>query len=148
MLFVLDVVRIGLRTLFQSSTDFAFLVISRLLIRYVDIIERLRHEIASVMEGGQLPTRDQIRKMPYLACVIKESGSEQFGLFLGSSRLYSPLRSSPLSSCSAEQSGSGTNHSSTNSGRAGRKQTNVGKERRTRRVFAVCEFTKEKHIRF
>jgi hypothetical protein len=145
MLFVLDV---GLRTLFQSSADFAFLVTSRLLIRHVNVMERLRHEIASVMEGGQLPTRDQIRKMPYLACVIKESGSEQFGLFLGSSRLYSPIRSSSLSSCSAEQSGSGTNHSSTNRGRSGRKQTNVGKERRTRRVFAVCEFTKEKHIRF
>lgn len=103
MLFVLDVVRIGLRTRFQSSADFAFLVISRLLIRHVNVMERLRQEISSVMEGGQVPTRDQIRKMPYLACVIKESGSEHFGLFLGSSRLYSPIRSSSLSSCPAEQ---------------------------------------------
>lgn len=89
MLFVLDVVRIGLRTRFQTSADIAFLVISRLLVRHVNVMKRLRQEIASVMEGGQVPTRDQIRKMPYLACVIKESGSEQFGTFLQSSRLYS-----------------------------------------------------------
>ena len=89
MLLVLDVVRIGPTTRFQTSADIAFLVISRLLVRHMNVMKRLRQEIALVMEGGQVPTRDQIRKMPYLACVIKESGSKKFGTFLRSSRLYS-----------------------------------------------------------
>lgn len=38
-------------------------------------MKRLREEIASVMDGNLTPTRDQIKKMPYLACVIKESES-------------------------------------------------------------------------
>lgn len=81
MLFILDIVRIELRPPFQSSADIAFAAISRLLVRHVNVMKRLRLEISSVMEGGQVPTRDQIRKMPYLACVIKESRSEQLGTF-------------------------------------------------------------------
>lgn len=34
---------------------------------------RLREEIASVMGDSAHPTKEQIRKMPYLSCVIKES---------------------------------------------------------------------------
>ncbi|KAJ5846654.1 hypothetical protein N7534_010323 [Penicillium rubens] len=45
----------------------------RLLVRHAHVMERLRREIASVMEGGTTPSREQIRRMPYLACVIKES---------------------------------------------------------------------------
>lgn len=37
------------------------------------VMERLQKEIKSVMENSGHPTRVQIRKMPYLACVIKES---------------------------------------------------------------------------
>ncbi|KAJ5358207.1 hypothetical protein N7541_005365 [Penicillium brevicompactum] len=36
-------------------------------------MERLPREIASIMEVSPTPSREQIRKMPYLACVIKES---------------------------------------------------------------------------
>jgi cytochrome P450 len=36
-------------------------------------MERLRTEIENVMGGSTSPTRDQIRKMPFLACVVKES---------------------------------------------------------------------------
>jgi hypothetical protein len=39
-------------------------------------MKRLRQEIATVMEGGHIPSREQIKKMPYLACVIKECASE------------------------------------------------------------------------
>lgn len=40
-------------------------------------MQKLRKEIASVMEGGKTANREQIRRMPYLACVIKESQSRQ-----------------------------------------------------------------------
>lgn len=36
-------------------------------------MERLRREIGAVVGNTQAPTREQIRKMPYLATVIKES---------------------------------------------------------------------------
>ncbi|EEP76094.1 hypothetical protein UREG_00942 [Uncinocarpus reesii 1704] len=45
----------------------------RLLIRHPYEMERLRAEVASVMRESSHPTRQQIRKMPFLACVIKES---------------------------------------------------------------------------
>lgn len=34
---------------------------------------RLRREVASVMQNEAHPSREQIRKMPFLSCVIKES---------------------------------------------------------------------------
>ena len=34
---------------------------------------RLRHEISAVMAGGAELSRDNIREMTFLACVIKES---------------------------------------------------------------------------
>ncbi|KAJ5129843.1 uncharacterized protein N7515_005882 [Penicillium bovifimosum] len=43
------------------------------MLRHTHVMERLRGEIASVMGGGSIPSREQIRRMPYLACVIKES---------------------------------------------------------------------------
>ena len=36
-------------------------------------MDRLREEIKSVMGHEESPSREQIRKMPFLACVIKES---------------------------------------------------------------------------
>lgn len=36
-------------------------------------MERLRSEVSAVMGDLTNPTRDQIRKMPFLACVVKES---------------------------------------------------------------------------
>jgi cytochrome P450 len=36
-------------------------------------MERLRHEVKEVMGDLTNPARDQIRKMPFLACVVKES---------------------------------------------------------------------------
>lgn len=46
---------------------------SRLLVRHEHAMVRLRKEVSSVM--GDLPhaTREQIKKMRYLSCVIKES---------------------------------------------------------------------------
>lgn len=46
---------------------------SRLLVRHPEVIDRLRVEISSVMGDAEYPTREQIRQMPYLACIIKES---------------------------------------------------------------------------
>ena len=46
---------------------------SRLLVRHPQVMDRLRREIVSVLGGGEHPTRDQIRRMPYLASVVKES---------------------------------------------------------------------------
>jgi cytochrome P450 len=45
----------------------------RLLVRHPDTMQRLRQEITSVMDGFSDPTREQIRRMPFLACVVKES---------------------------------------------------------------------------
>lgn len=36
-------------------------------------MQRLRAEVTSVMDEAEYPTRERIRKMPYLSCVIKES---------------------------------------------------------------------------
>ncbi|OIW28801.1 cytochrome P450 [Coniochaeta ligniaria NRRL 30616] len=45
----------------------------RLLVRHSAVMERLRREVKSVMGDLTRPTREQIRRMPFLACVIKES---------------------------------------------------------------------------
>ncbi|KAI1081970.1 n-alkane-inducible cytochrome P-450 [Whalleya microplaca] len=45
----------------------------RLLVRHAHIMERLRSEVAGVMGGSHYPSREQIRRMPFLACVVKES---------------------------------------------------------------------------
>ncbi|KAI0392750.1 cytochrome P450 [Xylariaceae sp. FL0594] len=45
----------------------------RLLVRHPDAMQRLRHEISTVMGGDTEPTRERIRNMPFLACVVKES---------------------------------------------------------------------------
>lgn len=61
-------------------------IFSRLLVRHSNVMERLRREIASIMEVSPTPSREQIRKMPYLACVIKESTSyinKQFVIMVG-----------------------------------------------------------------
>lgn len=48
---------------------------SRLLVRHPLVMKRLRGEIASTLEGSSMPTKNQLMKMPYLSCVIKESQS-------------------------------------------------------------------------
>ncbi|CAG8977173.1 hypothetical protein HYALB_00003394 [Hymenoscyphus albidus] len=45
----------------------------RLLIRNDMVMEKLRKEISSIMDSSAHPTREQIKRMPYLSCVIKES---------------------------------------------------------------------------
>jgi cytochrome P450 len=45
---------------------------SRLLVRHPNVMKRLRQEIRSIMNEDCLPTREQLRKMPFLACVVKE----------------------------------------------------------------------------
>ncbi|CAF9923181.1 MAG: hypothetical protein ALECFALPRED_002318 [Alectoria fallacina] len=45
----------------------------RLLVRHNSVMESLRQEVRSVVGYVEHPTREQIRKMPYLAMVIKES---------------------------------------------------------------------------
>ncbi|KAJ5549937.1 hypothetical protein N7461_004635 [Penicillium sp. DV-2018c] len=88
----------------------------RLLVRHEYAMKRLREEIASVMEGNLTPNRDQIKKMPYLACVIKESESGYSRHSCRTSHSSSHVRPSSLSSCSVEQSRSGANYYSTNRG--------------------------------
>ena len=48
-------------------------IFSRLLVRHPRTLERLRDEVAAVMKDAASPTREQIRKLPFLACVVKES---------------------------------------------------------------------------
>ncbi|KXX74791.1 Cytochrome P450 52A13 [Madurella mycetomatis] len=45
----------------------------RLLVRHPAAMERLRSEVRNVMGNSTNPRRDQIRAMPFLACVVKES---------------------------------------------------------------------------
>lgn len=45
----------------------------RLLVRHMHVMERLRQEITTIIGGSSKPSRDHIKRMPYLACVIKES---------------------------------------------------------------------------
>ncbi|KAK4452222.1 cytochrome P450 [Podospora aff. communis PSN243] len=45
----------------------------RLLVRHPDRMTRLRHEIKEVMSDETNPTREQIRRMHFLTCLIKES---------------------------------------------------------------------------
>ncbi|KAK3352443.1 cytochrome P450 [Lasiosphaeria hispida] len=45
----------------------------RLLVRHPAVMERLRHEVQTVMGDLTSPTREQIRAMPFLASVVKES---------------------------------------------------------------------------
>lgn len=45
----------------------------RLLVRHPRAMSRLREEIISVIGEEHYPTREQIRRMPYLATVVKES---------------------------------------------------------------------------
>jgi Cytochrome P450 len=46
---------------------------SRLLIRHPQVMNRLRGEVASVMGESVHPSKEQVRNMPYLGYVIKES---------------------------------------------------------------------------
>lgn len=68
----MDLVRMSLS---RARYNFSH-VCSRLLVRHPRVMERLRHEIFSVLSDEQHPTRDLIRKMPYLALVVKESEND------------------------------------------------------------------------
>jgi hypothetical protein len=46
---------------------------SRLLVRHPPYMSRLQQEIANVMGSDTDPTKEHIRQMPFLNCVIKES---------------------------------------------------------------------------
>ena len=46
---------------------------SRLLVRHPKVMDRLRIEIASVMGDDEHPSREQVKRMIYLDCIIKES---------------------------------------------------------------------------
>ncbi|KAK4042728.1 cytochrome P450 [Parachaetomium inaequale] len=45
----------------------------RLLVRHPTVLTRLRREIKNVLGTSTNPTRSQIRNMPYLSCVLKET---------------------------------------------------------------------------
>ncbi|KAG8528220.1 uncharacterized protein KY384_007137 [Bacidia gigantensis] len=45
----------------------------RLLVRHPTVLQRLRGEIDAVLNPDDHPTREQIRRMPYLSYIIKES---------------------------------------------------------------------------
>ena len=68
----MDLVRINLNSASYKVSN----VCSRLLVRHPPVMERLRHEISSTLKDGEHPTRDLIRKMPYLALVVKESQND------------------------------------------------------------------------
>ena len=69
-------------------------------------MERLRREVAAVMGESAVATREQIRKMPFLACVVKESelfchNSGQLHIRRMLTELHT--RPSPLPSCAPQQ---------------------------------------------
>ena len=68
----MDLVRINLSRLLYNFSH----ACSRLLVRHPRVMARLRREILSVLNDGEHPTRDLIRKMPYLALVVKESQND------------------------------------------------------------------------
>ncbi|KAM7188502.1 cytochrome P450 52A13 [Naviculisporaceae sp. PSN 640] len=45
----------------------------RLLVRHPDVMIRLRSEITDIMQNCTIPSRDQIKKMKFLSCVIRET---------------------------------------------------------------------------
>lgn len=55
---------------------------SRLLVRHPHVMERVRREITTAIQDSASPTREDIQKMPFLACVIKESMSIKTLLFM------------------------------------------------------------------
>lgn len=46
---------------------------TRLLVRHPQVMDRLRQQIRSIIGDSEHPTREQIKQMPYLSHVIKES---------------------------------------------------------------------------
>ena len=50
-----------------------FCHLRRLLVRHSRVMERLREEVRTVVGDEEHPSREQIRKMKYLAMIIKES---------------------------------------------------------------------------
>ena len=69
MRFVMDLVCIVL----SREVNCCLTNCSRLLVRHPQNMARLRREITSVLGNGEHPSRDQIRRMPFLALVVKES---------------------------------------------------------------------------
>ncbi|KIW00620.1 uncharacterized protein PV09_07816 [Verruconis gallopava] len=45
----------------------------RLLVRHPEALDRLRREITSIIGRSEAPSRSDVRKMPFLSCIIKES---------------------------------------------------------------------------
>lgn len=72
MLFVVDLVCSLNSPISLMQFTVANCACSRLLVRHPESMQRLREEVTSVMGDSVHPTREQIRKMPYLANVIKE----------------------------------------------------------------------------
>ena len=74
MLYVLDSVRIllvpNMLSLKRLTPVFAW---RRLLVRHPQVTGRLREELRSVVGDSEHPSHEQIRRMPYLRNVIKES---------------------------------------------------------------------------
>lgn len=68
MLFVVDIVSHSTFT----EQPLADHMISRLLVRHPPILERLRQEVTTVIGSSSHITREALRKMPYLNCIIKE----------------------------------------------------------------------------
>lgn len=61
-----------LLTLFKTLDTFNSLI-SRILVRHPTVLSRLQREILSVVGISKNPTRNQIRQMPFLSCILKET---------------------------------------------------------------------------
>lgn len=68
MLVVMDIVSSTFAIYFQVLTH-----ASRLLVRHPTVLERLRNEIQSVAGNDSNLTREDLKKMTYLANILKES---------------------------------------------------------------------------
>ena len=83
---------------------------SRLLVRHPPVMERLRREIVSVLSDQEQPSREQIRKMPYLALVVKESQCVPWSCAQARALLTYRRRPPPVSTRAIEQQDSSQDH--------------------------------------
>jgi cytochrome P450 len=58
-------------------------------------MDRLRREVSSVMGESEQPNREQVRRMPFLACVIKESKESRTRLIIPQAEYVTGLRLYP-----------------------------------------------------
>jgi hypothetical protein len=106
-------------------------------------MDRLRSEVSMVMGDEVHPSREQIRRMPYLGSVITESRCAPLG---STALLTLTYRPSSLSTCSLEQPNSYEDAHSSNRRRARRQLSYPCQTWRARCIFSVRELPGKEYL--